>query len=148
MRINTLIGFLLVILLFSCGEKKKRKTYLELQGYSVGTTYQIQYEGNAGNLKKEIDELLVEMDQSINVSNPSSVISKMNSNDSGVTVNSHISALFTLSSQIYRETNKAFDPTIQPVVDWWGRDMKKFVYPERVDSSTVDSLKTFTGFSD
>jgi FAD:protein FMN transferase len=148
MQIKIGLGCLLLIVFFSCAKKQQRKTYLELQGYTVGTTYLIQYDANSGNLKKEIGDLFAEMDRSINVSNPSSVLSKMNSNDSGVTVNNHISALFNLSSQVYKETEKAFDPTIEPVVSWWGKDVKKFIYPELVDSSTFDSLKALTGFSD
>ncbi len=144
---STLLASLTIVFLVSCGSKKQGKAYIEHKGYAVGTSYIIEYEGNSGNLNAEIDQLLQELDAAISTSNPNSLITKLNSNDSGGTSNKHVLSLFNLSEKIYKETNGAFDPTIQSVVDWWGRDMRKYTFPELVDSNTIDSLKSLTGFS-
>jgi thiamine biosynthesis lipoprotein len=135
-----------LIFAFACGGKKKSKTYFEHKGYAVGTSYLIEYDVNSGNLDGEINGLLKELDMSISTSNPTSALSKMNGNDTGAIANKHIFSLFALSAKTHKETNGSFDPTIQPVINWWGRDARKFVFPELIDSSVIDSLRTFTGF--
>jgi FAD:protein FMN transferase len=148
MRITSRIAILFVFMLISCKPKKQYKNYIEHQGYAAGTNYMVEYEGNAGNLNSEIDAQLMAIDKAVSISNPSSIISKLNSNDSNVVVNKHFTELYNLSLKIYNETNHALDPTIQPVINWWGREVKKFVYPELIDSMIIDSLRSYTGFSE
>src|SRR5688572_33284468 len=110
MQIKTGIGILTILIFFSCGGKKQGKTYIEHKGYAAGTNYLVEYEGNSGNLNSEIDAQLSAIDKAVSVSNPSSILSKMNSNDSGVVVNRHIADLYNLSLKIYKETDRMFDP--------------------------------------
>jgi thiamine biosynthesis lipoprotein len=137
-----------LIFVFACGAKKKNKSYFEHKGYAVGTSYLVEYDVNSGNLDEEINKLLRDLDVSISSSNPTSALSKINGNDTGAIANKHILSLFALSAKVYKETNGSFDPTLQPVINWWGRDVRKFVFPELIDSAIIDSLKTFVGFSE
>lgn len=144
-RYSIIIAF--IFLSLSCGGKGGAKTYLEHKGYSVGSSYIIEYESNAGDLREEINALLADLDRSISTSNTKSAISLLNSNDSGEVNNIHLTNLFKLVSQLHVETKGALDPTMSKVYEWYGKEAKKFIYPELIDTSDLDSLSAYTGFN-
>jgi len=143
---RTVVGIICIIFLMACGAKNSPKLYIDHKGYAAGTNYIIEYENNAGNLKEELNNLLDDFNSSIAITNTQSAISKLNNNDSGAVNNIHVVNLFKISNKIYTETNGAFDPTMSKVYTWYGKEVKKFIYPELLDTNDIDSVSTYTGF--
>jgi thiamine biosynthesis lipoprotein len=133
--------FAALLFLLGCGQNQI--TYYSIAGETMGTTYHITFEGSRpSDLKKEIDELLVDVNQSLSTYIGSSTISKINSNESKA-VDSRFKYVFELAKEVNSKTAGAFDPTVGPLVNAWGFGFKNKV---DVDSATIDSLMAFVGF--
>jgi thiamine biosynthesis lipoprotein len=140
-----LIGFFWFVLL-SCGGKKQKKEFFEYHGFGGGTTFIIEYDKTAGNLDMEFNRILKEIESSVAISNSTSLINRINKNDSIGSIDLYFRKLFSLSAQYYKETDKAFDPTSSPLESFWGQDLKKFLNQPLIDSSIIDSIKRGVGF--
>jgi thiamine biosynthesis lipoprotein len=115
---NILILF--SILLFSCGSEPKNEILVSNYGYTQGTTYSIRYMSvNAVDYQSDIDSVLHAVDLSMSTYMEESLISKINRNESMQT-DSLFLRVFETAMIIASETNGAFDPTIAPVVNYWG----------------------------
>lgn len=131
-----------LLFLVGCGENQI--TYYTIAGETMGTTYHITYEGsNPSDLKKEVDELLIAVNQSLSTYIPSSTISKINSNQSTES-DSRFNNVFKLAKEVNNKTEGAFDPTVGPLVNAWGFGYKD---GNGIDSATIDSLMQFVGFN-
>jgi len=109
----------------------------------MGTTYHITYEGDKPeSTKKDVDQLLLEINNSLSTYIPTSTISKINDNSS-TEIDAHFETVFNKAKKIYTLTEGAFDPTIGPIVNAWGFG---FEHLDHVDSSTIDSLMQYVGF--
>lgn len=139
------IIFLIVIGLYfaSCNQTPK-STYINLEGFTQGTTYSITYESLDNiNYKKEIETLLANFDSSLSTYNELSVISQINYNKSNVT-DEYLRIVFKKSEEIYKQTNKAFDLTVAPLVNAWGFGFKN---KEEITNARIDSILEFVGFN-
>ncbi len=133
------------ILFFSCMNPSGRIPQVKFTGEAQGTYYAITYYDNLNrNLQPQIDSLLKAFDQSVSTWVPNSIISRINSNDSSVEVDSWFKGNFDMSKEVFMNTNGAFDPTVGPLVNAWG-----FGFTDRlkVDSVVVDSLLPLVGFN-
>ena len=114
------IIYLLSLLFISCGTTSTDKILVSNYGQTQGTTYSIRYMSSNGvNYKTQIDSLLLLIDSSLSTYNEHSIISKINRNESKQT-DSLFRKVFDTSLKIAKVTNGAFDPTIAPVVNYWG----------------------------
>ena len=114
--------FFFISLLYSC--KNERLT--NLTGLVYGTTYNIQfYSISNDNYAKEIDSIFKEIDNSMSTYKSTSIISKINNNES-VKIDNHFKNVFNSSKKIYKETNGRFDPSIGLLVNYWGFGPEKF----------------------
>ena len=141
--IQTLLVILAVIAGVFIFKARNNGEYIKTAGFTQGTSYHITYESKRGeNLKDEIDTLLAEFDKSFSTYLPSSIISRINSNDTDVYVNEHFIKLFNKAYEVYKATDGAFDITVAPLVNAWG-----FGFTERadVDSALIDSLLQYIG---
>ncbi len=126
----------------------------------MGTTYNIKYIASVQNGIKpsDIDSILVEINNSVSTYIPESTISVINTDSSGqfdetnqsihyaFIRDPHFQTNFEISKSLFAETDGFFDPSIMPLVNYWG-----FGYTEKsaisdVDSIKVDSLKALIGF--
>ena len=82
------------------------------------------------------------MDASLSPFNEKSVITHVNKNEA-VTLDDHFITVFRLSSEIYKDTEGAFDITVAPLVNAWGFGFKNGITP---DCHAIDSLMQFVGF--
>ncbi len=118
-------------------------TYYSFNGQTMGTFYNITFEGsNPQDLKKEVDELLVSVNNSLSTYIATSTISKINSNES-TEGDMRFNEVFNLAKEIYKNTDGSFDPTVGPLVNAWGFGFKS---GDGIDSNTIDSLMQFVGF--
>jgi thiamine biosynthesis lipoprotein len=115
---NILILF--SILLYSCGTEPKNEVLVSNYGYTQGTTYSIRYMSvDAVDFQSDIDSVLRAVDNSMSTYMEKSLISKINKNESFQT-DSLFLRVFNTAIQIAMETDGAFDPTIAPIVNYWG----------------------------
>ena len=134
--------FIVLVLLVSCD---KTTDFYTIQGEAQGSTYSIKYISTEEKvIKNQVDSLLTAFDLSLSTYRPDSKISKINSGDSTVVVDDFFTETFQLSSQIYKETNGLFDPTIGVLVNAYGFGPNK--KHQDLSPKQVDSLLQFVGF--
>ena len=120
-----------------------RQEYKKIHGDIQGTTYNITYEYPRNrNLKMDIEEQLHEFDQSLSTYLPTSLISRINQNDTSAKVDDKFLKVFTVAREVYDKSGGLFDITVAPVVNAWGFG---FEPGTDVDSAMIDSLLQFVG---
>lgn len=142
--------FLAVLLFFFVSCKRNSLDTIQFRGKTMGTYYSIKYLApNMTIPQSQIDSLLVEINNQVSTYIPSSTISTINkSTEEKITIDiSEKTAIFIenlkLSKDIYKRTNGYFDPTVMPLVNFWG-----FGYKDRLkkDTTQLDSLRALVGF--
>ncbi len=148
--LNTFTATLLVVavLAFLSSCDPSPKTFKQ-EGETMGTTYHVTYTDSFGrDHQQAIDSLLLEVNLSMSTYIDSSSVSIFNlpiRNMEAVGVDEHFEQVFMDAKDVYDATGGAFDPTVMPLVNYWGfgTDLKKV---ETVDSVKVDSLLKFVQF--
>lgn len=116
---------------------------IKIEGFTQGTTYHISYyDKKSRNFKNEIEKILIDFDYSVSTYNSNSIISKINTNQSTI-VDKYFVKCFKTAKKIWKKTNGAFDPTVYPLVNYWGFGKNK---REKIDSKKIDSILQFVGF--
>ncbi len=158
MKSFLLLSILLVV--FACADsnqgtsqfQKNDGNYLRLSGSTMGTTYNITYKDEKQrDFGADIEELLKSINDEVSTYEQHSTISRVNDaqKDSihlGVLPNNYFIQNFKLAKEVYEITEGNFDPTVMPLVNYWGfgTSMKRAV--TEVDKAKVDSLKNYVGF--
>jgi thiamine biosynthesis lipoprotein len=120
---------------------------VELSGEAQGTTWHVTYyDLRKRNFKLQIDSALKRIDQSISTYQTGSVIDRWNKSEHGALIDDLFLEVLLESWRNYVATNGAFDPTIMPLVKYWGFGPERFTHPEHVSISTIDSLRQFLLF--
>jgi thiamine biosynthesis lipoprotein len=126
-------ALVLLVFLFAFSSNRQLKRY-ELSGFAQGTTYQIVYYAQDSLISlKQTDSLLKEVDLSVSLYEPKSLINRFNQSAGGITVDKHLLVLIARSRQIYQDTQGLVDPTVKPLVDAWGFGVVK---PSQVPTAT------------
>ena len=116
----------------------------QIEGYAQGTTYHITYiDKDNRDLQTEIDSLLEKFDLSVSTYNPKSVISKVNTNVE-VELDNYFITCFKKAKEVWKNTNGAFDPTVQPLTNAWGFGPGKKM---TIEKAKIDSILQFVGFN-
>ncbi len=122
----------------------------------MGTTYNINVEGNdKDKLQSEIDQLLLRVNAATSTYEKNSLISLFNKNyktyislvSKDTILTNYFNENFRLSQQIYNQTYGAFDPTVMPLVNYWGFGYSGRDHIEHVDTSEVIHLLSLTGLN-
>ena len=116
-----------------------------IAGKTMGTTYNIRFvHHEQDNIKLGIDSLLKKFDFSASTYNPNSTISLFNkSTDASFPIeDTLLIPIIELSKKIYKQTDGAFDPTVQPLVNYWHFGNEKI----NRDEASLDSLVQLVGF--
>ncbi len=121
------------------------KTPIKIEGETMATTYHITYfDSKHRDFKKSVDSLLILVNLSINNYNPTSEVSLFNKSNSGFKFKQpYLLPSIKVASQVFTDSQGAFDPTVMPLVNLWGFGSQKVTRP---DSTKIDSIKTFVGF--
>lgn len=150
--------FICLAFVLSCGQSAEEyATYSEIQGRTMGTTYSIIANGELDErISAEIDALLVEVNHSVSTYEKQSIITRINDADSliieaGESLDS-LRQLLTffaenmeVAGEIFNLSQGAFDPTVGPLVKYWGFGWEKN-RPAETDSAKLDSLKALVGY--
>ena len=152
-RFKWLIGLLLVTLI-SCSSEHdiQEATYREIIGKTMGTTYSVKYKDpQQEDYQPAIDSLLVAINDEVSTYIQTSTISKFNQSEQGIsldtTIHSHFLANWKLAKSVFAASNGMFDPTIMPLVNFWGFGYEGRKKVEEVNPQTIDSLLGFVGMN-
>ncbi len=141
MRTHSIISALFVMFTFNYFAQQEP---IKIEGYAQGTTYHIVYYDNENrNLHPEIEKILIDFDNSVSTYVPTSIISKINSNQKHVKVDKYFIACFNKAKEVWENTNGAFDPTVYPLVNAWGFGPGK---KQKIEQQKIDSILKFVGF--
>ncbi len=96
-----------------------------LAGETMGTTYHITYLANAEqDYQSAIDSLLVAFNACLSTYDPQSSLSLWNRSESGLafsgTCAEWMLTMLELSQEVNKRSDGAFDPTVGPLVRYWG----------------------------
>lgn len=158
-------AFLLILLSCKSDAKKEALGYQKISGKTMGTTYNITYFDSLGiNYQKSIDSLLIEINNSVSTYIPSSTISKINNHTIATTeilingkieentkleidLDSHFLENYNVSLNIYENTDGYFDPTIAPLVNYWGFGYTAKKAITKIDRKKVKELRSVVGMN-
>lgn len=146
-----LVNFFIFCTIFfsacTTNEKSMSINYFQINGYAQGTTYNIQYKDSLKrNFKPQIDSLLARFDSSLSTYKSNSIISKFNASDSGFLVDKLFLNMLNKSHLVYEKTNGGFDPSINPLLTFWGFNKEKISNSNVISQGVIDSLLDIKGF--
>ena len=125
-----LIASAALLLVYFFYSPAPRAFYLE--GHAQGTTWHITYY-SADSLisKSSIDSILAEIDSSLSIYKPYSLITAFNNSPRGIIVDKHFKRVVKKSIDVWKATGGLSDITVAPLVDAWGFGVREnnFVAP-------------------
>lgn len=132
---------LLSVILLSCSSETSERA---ISGEALGTTYHIKYfSENEFPIEEDLESIFETINVSMSTYREDSDISRINRGDSLVKVDTMFQKVFSLSQQVFGESDGYFDPTVGDLVNMYGFGPEKGIV--HIDSSTVDSLMEFVG---
>jgi len=164
MRYASLTFFLLAGLLFSCasesGQQQAPLPYLTLEGQTMGTYYRVTYgDAQQRDFQVSIDSLLQAINLEVSTYIPAATISRFNqaesrfnlrtdprSGEAGAYANRHFLPNFLKAKEVFAQTEGYFDPTVMPLVNFWGFGYTPKKPVEQADSAKVQELLLLVGF--
>ncbi len=153
--------FIALSLLCACRQSTPPPTteaatnFVKISGGTMGTTYHLTIPTNdPESLKKEVDQLLIEINDEVNTYLDSSFITRFNHSEEGLPLaekfvgadmpNRHFLMNYYQARMIYEKTNGNFDPTVLPLVSYWGFGREKKEVTVK-DQQKIDSLRQYVG---
>ncbi|MBK9150717.1 MAG: FAD:protein FMN transferase [Saprospiraceae bacterium] len=142
----------LLILLWSCKEENQ-KVYHKIEGKTMGTTYHITFDGaNPEAIQTGVDSLLKYINLSMSTYIDSSTISRINKADSMYCYaqkdDPHFSIVFEKSAEVKSSTSGAFDPSIMPLVNYYGFGYTEKKKVEKADTTRINELLALLRFDE
>ena len=115
-----------IILLFYVAEQGKKEKFLGLHGQTMGTFYNIKIRTdkniNQSELKQKIEQELAKINQQMSVFIKDSEINKINAlpPQNKISLSPEMGTVLCSAQKIYNQTQGAFDPTVEPLIELWG----------------------------
>jgi len=134
-----LLGLCIVAASLSCS---RSSDFRSVEGIVWNTSYHISFRGPQ-SLEDSIGRVLNEVEMSLSVFNPNSLVSLVNASDSAVTVDSAFEKVYELSRKVNVASDGMYDPTLSPLITAWGFGKGHSVVPR--DTMNVDSILRFVG---
>ena len=108
----------LFVALTGCRQQPQQRLQTVIDGYAQGGTYHVVLVGDSTSygLKRQIDSLLSEIDNSMSLYNPVSLLSRINRGETD-TVDRFIASCIRLADSISRESDGRYDITIGPLTE-------------------------------
>ena len=98
----------------------------QLTGTAQGTTWQIiYYAADSLISEKQVYEIFNDIDQSMSLYKPNSIINKFNASEKGIIIDHHLEKVIKKSIDVYHQTNGVFEVTVKPLVEAWGFGVKQ-----------------------
>lgn len=139
------ILFLFALTLANCSQKVG-SSYKRMTGEAFGTTYNITMRSDSSDVEqRQIDSLIISVNNSLSTYDPNSLISRINRGESDVEIDKYFYEIFQKSGRIHSDSEGAFDPTIGILVNAWGFGPEEAI--ANMDQGKVDSLMMTVGYS-
>jgi len=130
------LGFLL--------PKQSTKRAYHLEGHAQGTTYAITYYATDSIIASQaIEQKLAEIDASLSLYVPSSLINQFNRSKKGIVADEHLRTVVRKALQVYQNTDGFFDATVEPLVRAWGFGAQQVEAPPA--PATIQALLQHVG---
>lgn len=130
-------SFFIFYFLLLYAEAYAPSTVYFIHGKAQGTTFQITYYAKHELVSKnQIDSIFDEVDLSLSIYKPNTLINEFNQSVSGVEMDRHLKKVVLKSIEIFKKSDGVFDITIYPLVQLWGFGR------ERADSFPDSALIT------
>lgn len=127
----------------------------KIQGETMGTTYNITADiSSLKENKSAVDQLLKEINHDVSTYEEDSYISMFNKSKKNVVLQNtrnyeneypHFKKNFDVAREVYDKSKGAFDPTVMPLVNYWGFGPNK-KNPETIDKAKLESIRKDVGF--
>lgn len=145
---NALYSLLLliaVIAVYFIRKDNNEPILVTIQGRTMGPiVYNIKYfDQHKRNLKLQIDSILEDFNQSLSTYIPESEISQFNRDSIFRFESPYFYESLVETKQLSEATEGAFNPTIMPLVNFWGFGPEKKI---KQDTSMIDSLKALVDY--
>ncbi len=106
--------------------KKSKSSAYKIEGFAQGTSYQITYYAERAVISSNsINHIFNELDSSLSIYKPYSLINQFNNSEGGILMDEHLSKVVQRSLTIWKESDGVFDISILPIVEAWGFGAKK-----------------------
>lgn len=140
---NIILFSVCTLLILSCNPPEK---YHKIVGETMGTYYAITYEGSMpSETKKEIEKILFDFNNSLSTYIKESTISKLNGSEKGIELpkdDPYFKPVFDKAKELYQLTDGDLNPSVAPLVNYWGFGYKGKEQITSIDSLVVDSILT------
>jgi len=142
--------FFALIFIGSCVDNDKKKieesSYQMIEGLAQGTSYHITFSDLKNrDFQLQFDSLIEIIDLSMSTYIDNSRVSLCNNSESNCFLDNHMSKVLWKSYEVFYLTDGEFDPTVKPLIDFWGFGAGKITPHGSIDSSLVDSLLKYVG---
>ncbi|MDP4827252.1 MAG: FAD:protein FMN transferase [Flavobacteriales bacterium] len=145
-----IFAFLSISAFIACSptaDKSIADEFVTISGETQGTTFTVTYRDTV-DYSLALDSIFKRVDGDLSLWVEGSLINRMNDHNRTDTVFAFIdstryfSILFDVSYELFKKTNGAFDPTVRPLVEYWGFGLKNM---ENATPAGVDSILPFVG---
>lgn len=150
MSIRLFVYLSIAISLIGCKQENtatKPQVYSSISGETMGTYYKITY-SDGQDLKPQVDSILIGFNQSLSTYIPSSTISRINQTENEFCLDAkdkYFVHSFAKAHEISVASDGALEPTIMPLVNYWGFGYGRRDQIETPDQSKIDSLLNLIG---
>lgn len=140
-----------ILLCISCKtDKVLESQYQSILGKTMGTYYKISYESpdylSKTKVQSDVDSILLVINDEMSTYIDSSFISRFNSSENlAEQVPRHFQNVFRSAKKIHEYAQGSFDPTIMPLVNYWGFGYTGKIAKENWDSTEVAGLLSYVG---
>jgi len=139
---------LMAVVFVSCrNDDSPQQKYAKFQGKTMGTYYSLQCKPVVD--QEKIDSILVFVNSIFSTYIEDSTISEINRNSVSSKVGkvedfAEFIQVFQIAKEIHKSSKGSFDPTVKPLVDYWGFGKQK--RKTDFEQKKIDSLLQFVGF--
>lgn len=144
---DKLIYYLIAVYIpiFWCSCSNNEVPYYKISGPAMGTKYHITLQTKEPvAFQKSIDSILADFNLSMSAYIDSSTLSHFNAADSlfcfNVKNDPYFEPIFIKSKEVYEKSNGAFNPSIAPLVNYYGFGYKEKKKLTKMDTSRVKEL--------
>ena len=153
---RTSLFFGCMFLFFACNNPQQKKEqdngYRAIEGQTMGTYYRITYQDTLGqDIQPEVEKSLAELNAELSTYDSTSLISAFNQSTAiqfDIPLSArHFLANLNKSAEVYRSSGGAFDPTVAPLVNYWGFGYTGSKPVTEVDSTKIKAILNLVGMS-
>ena len=120
----------------------------------MGTQFSCQYSGSMSQseIHEGVDSLLELVNLVASTYIPTSFISLFNQSEQGICLPAkhiwmhHMNSVMKLSGEVYEVSDGFFDPTLMPLVNYWGFGYEERIKKYNINRPEIDSILTYIGF--